>query len=119
MKPFPRTRRIADQIQRELAGIIHAELKDPRVGMVTITEVEVSPDYAHAKIFVTVLGPAAQNGACIKALQHASGFLRSELSRRLGLRAVPQLHFIYDESVERGVHLSHLIETAVRQQDRD
>ncbi|MBI2224676.1 MAG: 30S ribosome-binding factor RbfA [Betaproteobacteria bacterium] len=108
-----RTLRIAEQIQRELAGLIRLELKDPRVGMVTLTDVEVTADYAHAKVFFTTLGTSDQIAAATAGLNHAAGFLRHELGQRIKLRSIPQLHFIYDESVERGVRLSRLIDEAV------
>ncbi|MBX9811531.1 MAG: 30S ribosome-binding factor RbfA [Burkholderiales bacterium] len=112
-KDFPRSRRIAEQIQRELSDVIRIELKDPRVGMITITDVEVSQDYAHAKVFFTQLGDDAKVGETSGALQHAAGFLRSQLAHRMKLRTVPELHFKYDVSVERGVRLSRLIDAAV------
>ena len=112
-KDFPRARRIADQIQRELSEIIRTEIKDPRVGLVTITGVEVTRDNEHAKVFFNVLGEPAQQEAASRALSHAAGFLRSELAHRLKLRTVPQLRFDYDVSVERGVRLSKLIDDAV------
>lgn len=115
-KDYPRSRRIAEQVQRELSEIIRLELKDPRVGMITITDVEVTSDHEHAKVFFTCLGDlagAADNIAVTRALEHAAGFLRSELAHRMRLRIVPQLHFEYDESVERGVRLSKLIDEAV------
>lgn len=112
-KDYPRTRRVAEQIQRELAEIVRQELKDPRVGMITLTEVEVSPDYAHAKIFFTHLGESRQTADTVSGLQHAGGFLRSQLAQRLKLYAVPELHFIYDTSVERGIRLSGLIDQAI------
>ena len=118
-KDYPRSRRIAEQIQRELSDIIRLELKDPRVGMMTITDVEVTSDHEHAKVFFTRLGnsgnlsDAADNTAVTHALEHAAGFLRSELAHRMRLRIVPQLHFEYDESIERGVRLSKLIDEAV------
>ncbi|MBI2291776.1 MAG: 30S ribosome-binding factor RbfA [Betaproteobacteria bacterium] len=108
-----RTLRIAEQIQRELAGLIRLELKDPRVGMVTLTDVEVTADYAHAKVFFTTLGTSDQIAVATAGLNHAAGFLRHELGQRIKLRSIPQLHFIYDESVERGVRLSRLIDEAV------
>lgn len=111
-KDYPRSRRIAEQIQRELSEIIRLELKDPRVGMVTITDVEVTLDQAHAKVFFTSLGDPANQPDTIYALNHAAGFFRSELAHRMRLRIVPQLVFEYDVSVERGVHLSRLIEQA-------
>ena len=114
-KDYPRSRRIADQIQRELAEVLRLELKDPRVGMITVTDVEVSPDQSHARIFFTALGEPARIAEATKGLQHAAGFLRSELAHRMKLRSMPQLSFHYDESVERGMHLSQLIDAAVAQ----
>lgn len=154
----PRPRRVAEQIQRELSGLIRLDLDDPRVGLVTITDVEVTGDLAHAKVFFTVLGapsgpspdtraalgagthspvheaspttapdrdrtsasastptptpPSDPRADTLAGLQRAAGFLRAQLGHRLLLRSVPQLHFIYDESVERGVHLSQLIDRA-------
>jgi len=112
-KDFSRGRRIADQIQRELSDIIRLEIKDPRVSLVTVTDVEVSQDNAHAKVFFTVLGEPVQQEAATRALEHASGFMRSTLAKRINLRTVPQLHFHYDVSVERGMRLSRLIDEAV------
>jgi len=112
-KDYPRSRRIAEQIQRELSEIIRLELKDPRVGMITLTDVEVTHDGEHAKVFFTRLGDSADNVAVTRALQHAAGFMRSELAHRMRLRIVPDLKFEYDESVERGVRLSNLIDEAV------
>jgi ribosome-binding factor A len=112
-KDYSRSLRIADQIQRELADLIRNELKDPRVGMLTLTAVEVSHDYAHAKVFYTTLRNESDNFLISNGLEHAAGFLRSQLSHRLKLRVVPQLHFVYDNSIERGVRLSQLIDEAV------
>lgn len=112
-RDFPRSRRIAEQIQRELSEIIRLELKDPRVGMITLTDVEVSQDHAHARVFFTLLGDAAKIKDTGEALQHAAGFLRSELAHRIKLRTVPQLQFKYDVSVERGMRLSRLIDDAL------
>lgn len=112
-KDFSRTRRVAEQIQRELAQLIQMEVKDPRVGMVTLTAVEVTQDYAHAKVYFTLMGNAGQSPHAQAGLQHAAGFLRSQLAHRMKLRIMPQLHFIYDTSVEHGVQLSHLIDEAI------
>jgi len=109
-----RARRIGDQIQRELAEIVRLELKDPRVGMITLTGVDLSTDYTHAKVFFTLLGSAQALHETERALEHAAGFLRTQLSHRLRLRHVPQLHFVFDASVERGMRLSKLIDDAVR-----
>lgn len=112
-RDYSRTQRVADQIQREIAELIETEVKDPRVRMITITGVEVTRDYAHAKIFYTTLNDKEDNVAIEAGLDHASGFLRSQLSSRMRLRVIPQLHFIYDESVERGLYLSRLIDKAM------
>lgn len=112
--PSPRSARLADQIQRDLAELIRLEVKDPRVGMVTLTDVELSPDHAHAKIFFTVMGDADRVAETAAGLKRASGFLRSALAHGLKTRTVPELHFHYDESVERGSRLSSLIDAAVK-----
>jgi len=114
-RDYPRSRRIAEQVQRELSDIVRLELKDPRVGMITITDVEVTDDQSHAKVFFTVLGDEARIAGATAGLKHAAGFLRSELARRMKLRSVPQLQFKHDESVERGMRLSQLIDDAVAQ----
>lgn len=109
-----RSARIADQIQRSLAEIVRTEVRDPGVGMVTLTGVELSRDQSHAKIFFTTLGSEAEIEAALGGLQRAAGFLRSELAHCLTTRKVPELHFAYDESVERGMRLSKLIDEAVK-----
>lgn len=123
-KEYSRTQRVADQMQRELALLIQREVRDPRVGMITVTAAEVSRDLAHAKIFITLMGEASDDDIALNlaALKDAAGFLRVQLGRVMKLRSIPQLHFFYDESVRRGVHLSSLIERAVaedRQHARD
>ncbi|HVY07238.1 MAG TPA: 30S ribosome-binding factor RbfA [Burkholderiales bacterium] len=108
--------KIADQVQKDLAELVRTELKDPRVGMITLTGVEMSSDHKHAKIFFTTLGGADAAALADIGLKRASGFLRSQLARGLKLRVVPELHFVYDESVERGMRLSKLIDDAVASQ---
>jgi ribosome-binding factor A len=108
-----RAGRIAEQIQRELAELIQLEVKDPRVGLVTLTGVEVTPDYAHAKVYFTSMKSADDALKAKAALEHAAGFLRSQLAHRMKLRITPQLHFVHDTSVEYGVRLSQLIDEAV------
>jgi ribosome-binding factor A len=108
-----RLRRVADQIQRELSSILFSELKDPRVGFITLTGVEVSADFAHAKIFYTTMGDDDAREETAKGLKRASGFLRSLLGKRIHVHSTPELHFVFDESVERGAQLSHLIDQAV------
>lgn len=105
--------RVADQIQRDLAELISMELKDPRVGMVTLTEVQVTPDYAHAKIYFTTLAEDAESiKKTVEGLSKASGFLRQQLGRRLSIHTLPELHFIHDTSTIRGIALSRLIDEA-------
>ena len=108
-----RLRRIAEQIQRELSEILRSELKDPGVGMITITDVDVSTDLAHAKVFFTTLGDAEALARTQGGLRRAAGFLRSALGQRLRIHNTPELHFEYDASVEQGVRLSQLIDAAV------
>ena len=112
-RDFPRSRRIAEQIQRELSEIVRVDLKDPRIGMITLTDVEVTADGEHAKVFFTVLGDPVRVEQAAEGLQHAAGYLRSQLARRLTVRIVPHLQFKYDPSVERGARLSQLIDQAV------
>jgi len=113
-KEFSRAERVAEQIRRELAEMIRLELKDPRVSLVTLTDVEISPDYTHAKVFYTTLAGEEQRQAIERGLKHAAGFLRRELGRRVRIHHTPELHFVYDASVERGSHLSQLIDEAVK-----
>ena len=114
-----RLRRVAEQIQRELSEILHTELKDPGVGMITITGVEVSPDLAHARVFFTTLGDAEALARSQAGLRRAAGFLRSALGRRVNVHNTPELHFEYDASVERGVRLTQLIDAAVADRTPD
>ena len=97
-------------IQRELSELLRREVRDPRVGMVTLTSVDVSPDFSHAKVLFTCLDPAHVEEAG-RGLQHAAGFLRSQLARRLKLYSTPELRFEYDESIERGDRLHRLIDS--------
>jgi ribosome-binding factor A len=112
----PRTKpqrglRVADQIQRDLAELIPREVRDPRVGLVTVSGVEVSPDYAHAKVYFTVIGGEPDTAA--RGLNAAAGHLHNLLFKRLSIHTVPRLHFVHDTSVERGFALDRLIDAAV------
>jgi len=108
-----RAERVADQIQRELADLLVNDVKDPRVGRVTVTQVEVSPDLSHATVHFTHLAGKEHSADAVAALSRTAGFLRSALSHRLNLYSVPQLHFAYDDSIETGMRLSQLIDAAV------
>jgi ribosome-binding factor A len=114
-KHSPRPQRVADQIQRELAELLRIHLKDPRIGMVTVTAVDVSPDLQNAKVFFTHLPGVEHAAEALEALQHSAGYLRSELAHRLKLYTVPHLHFVYDASIESGLKLSKLIDEAVEE----
>ena len=103
--------RVADQIQRDLAELIARELKDPRVGMVTLNAVEVTPDYAHAKVFFSVL--TGQPEEATEGLNAAAGFLRNGLFKRLHIHTVPTLHFMFDRTTERAADMNALIAKAV------
>lgn len=113
-KQYSRTQRIGDQMQRELATMISREVKDPRLGFITITAVDVTRDLGHAKVFITVMGDntAEQIQSNLDVLNDAAGFLRMLLGKAMKLRTIPQLHFHYDSSIERGAHLSALIDQA-------
>jgi ribosome-binding factor A len=107
-----RPHKLGDLIQRELSELLQRELRDPRVGMITITGVDVSPDLSHAKVFYTTLDASHVEEAA-KGLKRAAGFLRSQLARRIKLYTTPELRFEYDESVERGDRLSRLIDSVI------
>ncbi len=111
-KGYSRKDRVSEQIRRELADLIRTELKDPRVGMISLTEVEVTADYAHAKVFFSTLAAGDNLPAVMTGLQKASGFLRRELGKRISIHMTPQLHFVFDQSLERGADLSKLIDEA-------
>jgi ribosome-binding factor A len=112
-RPSGRPQKLADQIQRELSILLQQEVRDPRVGMVTITSVDVSPDLSHAKVFFTILEKQDLEKTAA-GLKRSAGFLRSQLARRIKLYTTPELRFVYDESVERGDRLSRLIDAANR-----
>ena len=114
-KDFSRTRRVAELIQHELARLIDREVKDPRLGLVTLTAVEVTRDLAHAKVFVTFMDTedAERVRQQLKVLQGAARYLRTRLAREVKVRTTPELHFVHDASVARGMHLTALIDAAV------
>ncbi|MDZ7784196.1 MAG: 30S ribosome-binding factor RbfA [Halioglobus sp.] len=119
-REYARTQRVADHLQRELANVIQREVRDPRLGMVSITGVEVSRDLAHARVFYTMLGADSSDEASesTEILNNAAGFLRSELSRDSAMRSVPRIRFCFDSSVGRGRRMEDLIRRAA-QADRE
>lgn len=112
-REFSRTQRVAELIRRELAAVIAREMDDPRARFVSITAVELSKDLRVAKVFVTQMSTDRNSAMDIRSLQKAAGFLRSRLASVLTLKNVPALTFVHDDSIERGVKLSHLIDRAV------
>ena len=106
-----RGQRVADQIQRDLAGLVQREISTARAGLVTLTGVEVTPDYAHAKVYFTTLG--AEPAVAARALNDKAGYFHSLLFKRLSIHTIPTLKFVHDESVERGFAIDQLISEAV------
>ncbi|MGB0713266.1 MAG: 30S ribosome-binding factor RbfA [Gammaproteobacteria bacterium] len=111
---YSRADRLGGQLRRDLAELIRDDVRDPRVGMVSITEIRVSRDLAHARVFVTRIGDEKDREPAIEALNHAAGFLRRELGQRLRIRVIPQLRFQYDDVVEGGMHMEDLIAKAIK-----
>jgi len=111
-REFNRSERVAGQLRRDLARLIQQEIKDPEVGFVSLSDVEVTRDLSHAKVFITVFDPEKAKES-LKALRRASTFLRHRLGQELRLRHVPELHFVHDDSVERGSHIDDLITKAL------
>lgn len=109
-KDFSRSHRVAEQMQREVAYLLQFEVKDPRVQGVTVTAVEVTGDMAHAKIFYSA---EQASDKLQQGLEKSSGFLRSQVAKRMLLRTVPQLHFVYDASLDNGLKMSKLIDEAL------
>lgn len=107
--PSLRQARVAEMIKRDLSEILQREMRDPRLAMVSVTNVEVSRDFTFAKIFISVIGDAQEKAEALRALQGAAGFLRGQLGRLLDLRSVPQLAFRYDTGIERGARMFELL----------
>jgi ribosome-binding factor A len=113
-----RTERINDQLREEISSLVMRDLKDPRIGgLVTITEVDVAPDFTHAKVFVSVMGSAEEKKSTMKALSAASGYLRRELRHRLTIRRTPELSFVPDESMEQGQRILTLLDQAPKDEE--
>lgn len=115
-REFGRPQRLADYLRKEISQLIQFELRDPRLGMVGVTEVEVSRDLAHAKVYVTVFGCDTKEAMQepLKVLNGATGFLRSKVARSSTMRIIPTLRFYFDESIARGSHLSSVIDQAIK-----
>ncbi|OYD09483.1 30S ribosome-binding factor RbfA [Paludifilum halophilum] len=109
-----RASRVGEQVKKELSFVLQHEMKDPRIGFVTITAVEMSGDLQQAKVFISVLGDEQQKSQTLEGLAKAKGFLRTEIGRRIQLRHTPELIFKFDESIEHGQHISKLLEEVNR-----
>jgi len=115
--PSNRSFKVADQIQRDLSELIARELKDPRVGMVTLQAIELTPDYAHANVYFSLLTGDAQQA--LEGLNQAAGFLRNGLFKRLHIHTVPTLHFVFDRTPERAADMNALIAQAVASRSKE
>jgi len=111
-REFKRSERVAGSLRRELAKLIQLEIKDPEVGFVSLSDVEVTRDLSHAKVFITVF-ESEKAASSLKALQRAAGYLRKRLGQEMRIRSVPELHFHHDASVETGLKMDSLIDAAV------
>lgn len=117
MREFSRTDRVAQQIQKEIAVILQREIKDPRLGMVTVSAVEVSRDLSYAKIFITVFNTQDEDAAkqSAKVLNEATGYIRSLLGKRIRARIMPELKFVVDNSLMEGMRISNLVDSIIRE----
>ncbi|MBD1373474.1 30S ribosome-binding factor RbfA [Hazenella sp. IB182357] len=104
-----RVSRVGEQIKKELSQLLQRELKDPRIGFVTVTAVEMTGDLQTAKVFISVLGNPEQKQASLEGLEKAKGFIRSEVGRRIQLRHIPEFVFVRDETLEHSEHISKLL----------
>jgi ribosome-binding factor A len=107
-----RAARLNEQVRRELTALLQTDVRDPRIGLVTITDVEVSPDLYHAKVFFSVLGGEAERESATEGLRAAAGYLRTEIGRRMHIRRSPELHFTYDATLQHALHIEKLLKEA-------
>jgi len=112
-RDFARSRRVAEQIKRNLSEIVRRELKDPRVQFLTVTGVDVTRDFSHARVYYSLLQPDADPAPTQAALDRAAGFIRAQLGKTMHVRQVPELHFIHDASLSEGARITSLIEDTV------
>ncbi|MDO6446202.1 30S ribosome-binding factor RbfA [Colwellia sp. 1_MG-2023] len=119
-REFARTDRVGQEIQKEIAMIIQREVKDPRLGMVTVNAVEITRDLAYAKIFVTFFTLEGQNvDESIKILNDASSYIRTLLAKRIKARIMPELRFVYDKSMVEGVRMGNLVDKAIAEDEKN
>lgn len=115
-REIPRTVRVGEQIRRVLAELLRDDVKDPRIGMVSIGDVEVSRDLSHARVYFSIFGDEETIRECKAGLDSAAGFLRGELGRRMKLRSVPSLRFLHDDTQQKGDRVAELIDRALQGQ---
>ena len=104
-----RPNRLSETLKEEISQLILVELKDPRIGFVTVTSVDVANDLAHAKVYISVLGSEDEGKASLDTLNRAAGFIRTEIGKRIRLRHVPAIVFVYDPSIQHGAHIAKLL----------
>ncbi|NLC77922.1 MAG: 30S ribosome-binding factor RbfA [Clostridia bacterium] len=114
-----RTQRVAEEMKREIAAILKEEIKDPRVGFVTVTGVEVTPDYRYAKVYVSIFGDETEVKNALEGLEKASGYIRKEIGRRIKLRYTPELSFRHDESIRHGAKIAELLANVQEKEGRE
>ncbi len=119
MQPSRRPQRLALEIRHEISMMLFRDLKDRRIGLVTITDVEMSPDLRHAKVFVSAMGSAADKKASLDGLNHAAGWIRHELGQRIRIRYLPEIVFLADSSLEYGEHIDQLLDEAKKPSGND
>lgn len=105
-----RQERVEELLKVEISEILQREMQDPRIGFVTITDVEITPDLRHARVFISIMGDDAKKDESMKALKRAAGFIRSELGKRIRMRTTPEIEFKIDDSIDRGVRILELLE---------
>ncbi len=114
-----RSNRLAETLKQEISQLIREELKDPRIGFVTVTSVEVADDLGNAKVYISVLGDSQQAKDSLDALKRAAGFVRSEIGKRVRLRHAPEIVFKYDTSIEHGAHIAQLLRGVKLEDEKD
>ena len=114
-----RPNRLAETLKEEISQLIRLELKDPRIGFVTVTSVDVANDLAHAKVYISVLGSVDEGKESLEILNHAAGFVRSEIGKRVRLRHVPAIVFVYDPSIQHGAHIAKLLRDVSESEAKD
>jgi ribosome-binding factor A len=115
---YKRSERVSDQMKQEIADILMRKIKDPRIGFVTVTDVDVADDLRNAKVFVSVYGGDEEKKASLQGLKSAAPFIRSELGKRMRMRFIPELLFRFDATVERGAHIMELLRSIEEQKDK-